>query len=131
VSGSQFGPDSEAGGQDAEPLDAFGPGTAVTARAGMETPLQEFQSLPSSSRGLGHQVCSDQVQIMDKAMARYGIAVPDRQLACAAVTSPEGRACLGVMAGGKETVTISRPGALPAVPGQKVPATRDRGLFLA
>jgi tRNA-splicing ligase RtcB (3'-phosphate/5'-hydroxy nucleic acid ligase) len=50
------------------------------------------------SRGLGHQVCSDQVQIMAKAMARYGITVPDRQLACAPVTSPEGQAYLGAMA---------------------------------
>ena len=47
------------------------------------------------SRGLGHQVCTDHVQIMDKAMALYGITVPDRQLACAPVTSPKGRAYLG------------------------------------
>jgi tRNA-splicing ligase RtcB (3'-phosphate/5'-hydroxy nucleic acid ligase) len=50
------------------------------------------------SRGLGHQVCTDQVQIMGRAMARYGITVPDRQLACAPVTSPEGRRYLGAMA---------------------------------
>ncbi len=50
------------------------------------------------SRGLGHQVCSDHVQIMDKAMARYGITVPDRQLACAPADSPEGRGYLGAMA---------------------------------
>jgi len=50
------------------------------------------------SRGLGHQICSDHVQIMDKAMGRYGIAVPDGQLACAPVDSPEGRGYLGAMA---------------------------------
>ena len=50
------------------------------------------------SRGLGHQICSDHVQIMDKAMARYGITVPDRQLACAPVISPQGRRYLGAMA---------------------------------
>jgi tRNA-splicing ligase RtcB (3'-phosphate/5'-hydroxy nucleic acid ligase) len=50
------------------------------------------------SRGLGHQVCSDHVQIMDKAMARYHITVPDRQLACAPAESPEGRGYLGAMA---------------------------------
>ena len=50
------------------------------------------------SRGLGHQVCSDHVLIMDKAMARYRIAVPDWQLACAPVTSPEGRRYLGALA---------------------------------
>jgi tRNA-splicing ligase RtcB (3'-phosphate/5'-hydroxy nucleic acid ligase) len=50
------------------------------------------------SRGLGHQVCSDHVQIMDKVMACYGITVPDRQLACTPVGSPEGRRYLGAMA---------------------------------
>ncbi|MEV3987360.1 RtcB family protein [Streptomyces sp. NPDC049837] len=50
------------------------------------------------SRGLGHQICSDHVRVMDRAMARYGIGVPDRQLACTPVASPEGRAYLGAMA---------------------------------
>jgi tRNA-splicing ligase RtcB len=50
------------------------------------------------SRGLGHQICGDHVRIMDKAMPRYGITVPDRQLACAPVSSPEGRGYLGAMA---------------------------------
>jgi tRNA-splicing ligase RtcB len=50
------------------------------------------------SRGLGHQICTDHVRAMDGAMARYGIAVPDRQLACTPVDSPEGRAYLGAMA---------------------------------
>jgi len=50
------------------------------------------------SRGLGHQICTDHVQIMDKAMARYQITVPDRQLACAPADSPEGRGYLGAMA---------------------------------
>jgi tRNA-splicing ligase RtcB len=50
------------------------------------------------SRGLGHQICSDHMQIMDKAMGRYGITVPDRQLACAPADSPEGRGYLGAMA---------------------------------
>jgi tRNA-splicing ligase RtcB len=50
------------------------------------------------SRGLGHQICTDHVQIMDQAMARYGIDMPDRQLACAPVTSAEGRGYLGAMA---------------------------------
>jgi tRNA-splicing ligase RtcB (3'-phosphate/5'-hydroxy nucleic acid ligase) len=50
------------------------------------------------SRGLGHQVCSDHVQIMDQAMARYHITVPDRQLACAPAGSPEGRRYLSAMA---------------------------------
>ena len=50
------------------------------------------------SRGLGHQICGDHVRIMDKAMPRYGITAPDRQLACAPVSSPEGRGYLAAMA---------------------------------
>jgi tRNA-splicing ligase RtcB len=52
----------------------------------------------SGSRGLGHQVCTDFVRTMDASRARYGIALPDRQLACAPASSPEGRAYLGAMA---------------------------------
>ena len=50
------------------------------------------------SRGLGHQICGDHVRIMDKAMPRYGIHLPDRQLACTPVTSAEGRNYVGAMA---------------------------------
>jgi tRNA-splicing ligase RtcB len=52
----------------------------------------------SGSRGLGHQVCSDHLRHMEAAMARYGIRVPDRQLACVPVRSPEGEAYLAAMA---------------------------------
>lgn len=52
----------------------------------------------SGSRGLGHQVCTDHVRRMDGAQARYGILLPDRQLACAPLSSPEGREYLGAMA---------------------------------
>ncbi|GAA3370760.1 RNA-splicing ligase RtcB [Streptomyces sannanensis] len=50
------------------------------------------------SRGLGHQICGDHVRVMDGVMRRYDIHVPDRQLACAPVDSPEGRDYLGAMA---------------------------------
>ncbi|MFI7296441.1 RtcB family protein [Streptomyces sp. NPDC050121] len=50
------------------------------------------------SRGLGHQICTDHVRTMDTVMRRYGIEVPDRQLACVPVDSPEGHAYLGAMA---------------------------------
>jgi tRNA-splicing ligase RtcB (3'-phosphate/5'-hydroxy nucleic acid ligase) len=52
----------------------------------------------SGSRGLGHQVCTDFVKLMDAALARFGIVLPDRQLSCAPIDSPEGRAYLGAMA---------------------------------
>jgi len=43
------------------------------------------------SRGLGHQVCTDYLVTMQKAVSRYGIQLPDRQLACAPLSSPEGK----------------------------------------
>ena len=52
----------------------------------------------SGSRGLGHQVCTDHVRAMDAVQARYHIVLPDRQLACAPASSPEGRAYLAAMA---------------------------------
>jgi len=51
----------------------------------------------TGSRGLGHQVCTDFVRRMDAVMARFGIVVPDRQLACAPFRSPEGAAYFGAM----------------------------------
>jgi len=52
----------------------------------------------SGSRGLGHQVCTETLDVMLDAAARYGIDLPDRQLACAPLDSPEGRDYLGAMA---------------------------------
>jgi tRNA-splicing ligase RtcB (3'-phosphate/5'-hydroxy nucleic acid ligase) len=51
----------------------------------------------TGSRGLGHQVCTDYLDVTGKALRRYGITVPDRQLACAPVDSEEARAYLGAM----------------------------------
>ena len=50
------------------------------------------------SRGLGYQVCDDYLAVMDKAARTYGIALPDRQLACVPVESEEGQAYLSAMA---------------------------------
>ena len=52
----------------------------------------------SGSRGLGHQICTDYVAQIEVAMARYAIRVPDRQLACVPVRSPEGERYLAAMA---------------------------------
>ncbi|MGH7475486.1 MAG: RtcB family protein [Longimicrobiales bacterium] len=51
----------------------------------------------SGSRGLGYQVCDDFLQLMQAASAKYGIELPDRQLACAPLHSPEARKYLGAM----------------------------------
>lgn len=51
----------------------------------------------SGSRGLGHQVCDDALLNLRGAPTRYGIELPDRQLICAPVNSPEGQEYLGAM----------------------------------
>ena len=62
----------------------------------------------SGSRGLGHQICQDHVEVMSGAMARHGIRVPDAQLACAPVDSPEGRGYLGAMAAAANYGRVNR-----------------------
>jgi len=49
------------------------------------------------SRGFGHQVCTDYVQEFQGAAKRYGIHLPDRELVCAPLNSPEGQRYLGAM----------------------------------
>jgi tRNA-splicing ligase RtcB len=51
----------------------------------------------SGSRGLGYQVCDDFLARLRHAPAQYGIDLPDRQLVCAPVDSPEGRQYLAAM----------------------------------
>jgi tRNA-splicing ligase RtcB len=51
----------------------------------------------SGSRGLGYQVCDDALGRLRKAPEKYGISLPDRQLACAPVDSPEGAHYLATM----------------------------------
>jgi len=51
----------------------------------------------SGSRGLGYQVCDDALRELRNVPPKYGIQLPDRQLACAPVESPEGQRYLGAM----------------------------------
>ena len=51
----------------------------------------------SGSRGLGYQVCDDYLDRMVKAAAKYGIELPDQQLCCAPLASPEAKQYLGAM----------------------------------
>jgi tRNA-splicing ligase RtcB len=51
----------------------------------------------TGSRGLGYQVCDDFLSEMIRASQKYGIALPDRQLCCAPLTSPEGKRYLSAM----------------------------------
>ena len=49
------------------------------------------------SRGFGYQVCDDYLSVMDRAVNKHGIGLPDRQLACAPIESEEGQSYLGAM----------------------------------
>jgi len=52
----------------------------------------------TGSRGFGHQVCDDAIKVMLRASEKYGIKLPDRQLCCAPIQSPEGQNYLKQMA---------------------------------
>ena len=64
----------------------------------------------SGSRGFGHQVCTDYLRDMGSAMKRYGIELPDRQLACVPVNSKEGQDYLGAMRAAANFAWANRQG---------------------
>ena len=66
-------------------------------KMGIERQGQVMVMIHSGSRGLGHQVATDALTEMERAMARDGILVNDRQLACAKISSPEGQNYLSAM----------------------------------
>jgi tRNA-splicing ligase RtcB len=51
----------------------------------------------TGSRGFGHQVCTDFLEVMQRAASKYGIELPDRELACAPFDSPEARDYMAAM----------------------------------
>ncbi len=54
----------------------------------------------TGSRGFGYQICDDYLRVMDGAVRKYGLELPDRQLACAPLDSAEGKRYLSAMACG-------------------------------
>jgi tRNA-splicing ligase RtcB len=66
-------------------------------KMGIEDQGQVVVFIHSGSRGLGHQVASDALRDMEKAMIRDNIPVNDRQLACARINSKEGQDYLAAM----------------------------------
>ncbi|HSN19230.1 MAG TPA: RtcB family protein [Usitatibacter sp.] len=70
---------------------------AAAARAFGLHEGQVVVSIHCVSRGLGHQVGSDYLVSLAKAAARLGVTLPDRELACAPIRSPEGREYIGAM----------------------------------
>jgi tRNA-splicing ligase RtcB (3'-phosphate/5'-hydroxy nucleic acid ligase) len=81
----------------------------------------------TGSRGLGHQVCTDYVRLMDEVMPKYGITLPDRELACAPFTSPEGRRYFGAMCAAANYAFANRQAIAHAVRGVFTRAFGDAG----
>ncbi len=65
---------------------------------GIDDVGQIMVMIHSGSRGLGYQVCDDNVKVLGRTTHKYGIQIPDRQLACAPIKSPEGRSYYAQMA---------------------------------
>jgi len=65
-------------------------------------------SIHCGSRGLGHQIGTEYLREMAIAAPRYGIELPDRELACAPIDSPVGRAYLGAMRAGINCALANR-----------------------
>ncbi|HEY3373966.1 MAG TPA: RtcB family protein [Candidatus Aquicultor sp.] len=61
-------------------------------------PGQLVVMVHSGSRGVGHQVCTDYIRVMEGVVKRLGTDLPDRQLSCAPVNSKEGREYYAAMA---------------------------------
>lgn len=70
---------------------------AVARAFGIVQTGQVTVLIHTGSRGLGHQVCDDYLKVMDQATRKYGIQLPDRQLACAPLDKPEGCDYLSAM----------------------------------
>lgn len=65
---------------------------------GITTPGQIMVMIHTGSRGFGHQVCTDHLRVLEQAIKKYNIWLPDRQLACAPVNSKEGQDYFQAMA---------------------------------
>ncbi len=96
---------------------------------GIDEPGQVMLSIHTGSRGLGHQVCQEYLGVMQRAMEQYRISLPDKQLACAPIKSPEGQAYLGAMAAAanfafanRQAITERTRRAFQHVLGQSEPA---------
>ncbi|MFC1875185.1 RtcB family protein [Chloroflexota bacterium] len=69
----------------------------IASAMGIDRIGQVILLIHTGSRGLGHQTAGDYIKVMVSAMHIYGIDLPDRQLACSPLDSPEGKAYLSAM----------------------------------
>lgn len=71
-------------------------------------PGQIVVQIHCGSRGFGHQVCSDYVKRFQPVVHRYGIDLPDRELVCAPLSSPEGQDYLAAMSAAANYAFVNR-----------------------
>lgn len=71
-------------------------------------PGQIVVQIHCGSRGFGHQVCSDYVRQFQPIVHRYGIELPDRELVCAPLSSPEGQDYLAAMSAAANYAFVNR-----------------------
>lgn len=69
---------------------------AAAQALGLE-PDQVTVIIHCGSRGFGHQICTEYIDVMNRAVKKYGIELPDRQLCCAPIQSQEGQDYLYAM----------------------------------
>lgn len=70
----------------------------IAKKLGITEPGQVTVMIHTGSRGFGHQVCSDYLRIMEKAVKKYNLSLPVRELACAPINSDEGQKYFKAMA---------------------------------
>jgi len=71
-------------------------------------PGQIVVQIHCGSRGFGHQVCSDYVKQFQQVVHKYGIELPDRELVCAPLSSPEGQNYLAAMSAAANYAFVNR-----------------------
>ncbi len=71
-------------------------------------PGQIVVQIHCGSRGFGHQICTDYVRQFQKVVHKYGIHLPDRELVCAPLSSPEGQDYLGAMKAAANYAFVNR-----------------------
>lgn len=81
---------------------------AVAHKFGIEESGQIVVMFHCGSRGFGHQIGTDYLRIFEKAMEKYGINVPEMQLACAPFKSAEGQRYFGAMKAGANVALTNR-----------------------
>lgn len=72
----------------------------IAKRFGIEEEGQVTVMIHSGSRGCGHQICTDYLKVMERALKKYKLSLPDRQLACAPASSEEAQDYYAAMSAG-------------------------------